>query len=559
MSQTPSYENLKKRVDELEKQNSQLQSNVKKYRTLLNFSSDDSEKIDWEHASKGLEERNQFIETILKNLPIGIAVNTIQDGQTTYVNKKFEGIYGWPKEDLYTVESFFNKVFPDPAYRKEIRTKVMDDIASGDSDRMIWNDLKITTKKGDHRIVLAINIPLFEQNIMISTVQDITENKKLQESLRQAQKMESIGNLAGGIAHDFNNILFPIIGLSELLMDDLPEGSPEYENVSEILNAGRRGSDLIKQILAFSRQYNQDFTPVYFHQIIDDVIKLCRAIIPADIDLHTDFQQDCGMVMSDPSQLHQVAMNLITNAYHAIEPNSGCIFVQLKEVVILEDELMNLSLAPARYARLTVSDTGTGIDPRIIDKIFDPYFTTKEQGKGTGLGLAVVHGIIRKHHGDIKVYSEPGKGSTFNVYIPVMEKALVDIPEKQSDHLPMGSEKILLVDDEVSILRLGKLMLERLGYQVTIFSSSTDALTAFQQTPGDFDLVISDMNMPDLTGDQLAKKLLSIRGDIPIIICTGFSERIDQNLAEKIGIRGFLMKPIIQRDMAGTIRSILDK
>jgi CheY-like chemotaxis protein len=265
------------------------------------------------------------------------------------------------------------------------------------------------------------------------------------------------------------------------------------------------------------------------------------------------------MVMADAAQIHQIAMNLITNAYHAVEPTSEKIFVQLRETALERDDVAHSLLQPGRYVMLSVSDTGCGIDPKIVNKIFDPYFTTKEQGKGTGLGLAVVYGIVKEHHGDIKVYSEVGKGTTFNVYLPLMEESSEPVSVEKTESLSAGNEHILLVDDEEPIMRLEKQILERLGYHVTSRISSVDALAAFKANPEAFDLVITDMAMPNMTGDQFARILLSMRTDLPIIICTGFSERITQEKAAAFGIKGLLKKPIVKSELARMIRKVLDE
>jgi len=263
--------------------------------------------------------------------------------------------------------------------------------------------------------------------------------------------------------------------------------------------------------------------------------------------------------MAESTQLHQIAMNLITNAYHAAENASGIISVQLKEISMNGGELENSPLKPGQHAMLSVSDNGVGIPRNVINNIFEPYFTTKEKGKGTGLGLAVVHGIVREHKGDIKVYSEEGKGTTFNVYIPLMKKFTETVVNNSVSVLPTGTENLLLVDDEESVARLEKQMLERLGYKVVAQSSSIDALELFKANPDDYDLVVTDMTMPNMTGDKLAKEILSIRSDIPVIICTGFSERINKEQAEAIGVNGFLMKPVVKSEMAQMVRKVLDK
>ncbi len=420
----------------------------------------------------------------------------------------------------------------------------------------------VDPKTGRSKWLSAQSSPLRSANEevigAIATVRDITERKRFESHLQRTQKMESIGNLAGGIAHDFNNILFPIIGLAELMLEDLPPESLERENAREILNAGLRGSDLVKQILAFSRQSEHKKTPVRVQQILREVLKLGRSTIPADIEIVSDIQKDCGLVMADPTQVHQIAMNLITNAYHAVEEAGGKIVVSLKETEAGGEDERRWPLRAGRYAVLSVSDTGPGIDPAVADKIFEPYFTTKAQGKGTGLGLAVVYGIVKNHRGEVRVQSKAGKGATFNVYLPLMEKSEPPATEKSTPVHPTGSERILLVDDEESIARLGQQMLERLGYRVTSCTSSEKALELFRAEPEAYDLVVTDMTMPRLTGDQLARKMLSIRPGTPIIICTGFSERISRDKAAAMGTRGLLMKPIVSSELASMVRKVID-
>ncbi|CAK8711623.1 histidine kinase [Candidatus Electrothrix aarhusensis] len=403
--------------------------------------------------------------------------------------------------------------------------------------------------------------PIFHTNGTISTLSlyhDITETKKLEARIQQAQKMESIGSLAGGIAHDFNNILCPIIGMSELLMLNAPHGSQVYEDAQMIFNAGKRGGDLVKQILSFSRQSKHTFIPVYIQQILKEVLKLSRSSIPTYIEIEQDIQTDCSSVLANPTQIHQVIMNIMTNAYHAVEASSGRIIVTLHETSPASDALQDIALSVDQYALLSITDSGHGIPADLMDKIFDPYFTTKEQGKGTGLGLAVAYGIIKEHKGEIQVCSEVGKGSTFNVYIPLMDKQVVTNTIGDSALSPTGKEHILLVDDEEPIALLEKKMLEQLGYQVTMHIHSPEALEAFRAEPDVFDLVISDMAMPSMTGDQLAMELLAIRHDIPIIISSGFSERLNNGRGAKIGIKDFLEKPFLQSKLAKTVRKVLD-
>ena len=395
---------------------------------------------------------------------------------------------------------------------------------------------------------------------------DVTSQRKFEEEkevmgqkMTQLQKVESIGNLAGGIAHDFNNILFPIIGMSEMLMEDLPESSEEYKSVQTILIAGQRASELVKQILSFSRQHEHKLIPTRIERILKEVIKLSRSTIPTDIKISENIQQGCGLVMADPTQMHQVAMNLITNAFHAVEGMNGKIDIALESIDSVKEELPDNLLQLGRYVKLSVSDNGIGMTQDTMKKVFEPYFTTKEKGKGTGLGLAVVYGIVKEHKGEIKVYSEVRKGTTFSIYLPLVNKTKKAVFAEQVSEIETGTERILLVDDEISVVELEGQMLSRLGYRVTEQTTSLDALKMFKANSEIFDLVITDMTMPDMTGDKLAKEILSIKPDIPIIICTGFSERINKEQAEAIGVNGFLMKPVLKSEMAQVVRKVLDE
>jgi PAS domain S-box-containing protein len=422
----------------------------------------------------------------------------------------------------------------------------------------LW--LKKQDKTIEHTVLISTSIVDSKTpKTVLVTIDDITERKQLEKRIQQVQKMEAIGNLAGGIAHDFNNILFPIIGYSEMMIDGLPPDSPEQQKAMGILTAGKRGSDLVKQILAFSRQSESKIIPIKIQSILKEVLKLCRSTIPSDIEISDDIQHDCGPVQADPTQIHQVAMNLITNAYHAVEPKSGNIFILLKEIILQSDDTISNFLKPGKYAELTVSDTGNGIDPSIINKIFEPYFTTKEKGKGTGLGLATVYGIVREHDGDIKVYSKLGKGAKFDVYLPIIEKGSNDQKAKMQEVDPTGTESILLVDDDELIAELEREMLKHLGYQVTAHINSFDALMDFKANPDVYDLVLTDMTMPKMTGVELAQKLMSIKPNIPVIICTGFSKRINKKKATEIGIKGFLMKPVRKLEMSQMVRKVLDE
>ena len=385
------------------------------------------------------------------------------------------------------------------------------------------------------------------------------EKEKLQAQLNQAQKMEVIGLLAGGIAHDLNNILFPILGFSDLLLIDFAPGTSTHGQLMQINQSAQRGRDLVKQILAFGRQSSPVKLPVRLQPVLKEVLHLIRATVPANIEITPHIDPDCGMISADATQIHQVMMNLLTNAWHAVEANSGSIQVALKEVNFEKNESPFL-LPPGRYSCITVTDTGAGMDPTLIDRIFTPYFTTKAQGKGTGLGLSVALGIVKAHGGDLRVYSEAGKGTVFHVYLPVLTDApdeTATAPAPAACHT--GSERILLVDDEVPIVLMEQEVLDQLGYRVTALTSSLDALEAFRADPSAFDLVISDRSMPGMTGEQFIREVMSIRPGIPVILCTGFCDDACRELAGSTGIREVLIKPVTARDLAAVIRKTLDE
>jgi signal transduction histidine kinase/ActR/RegA family two-component response regulator/HAMP domain-containing protein len=387
---------------------------------------------------------------------------------------------------------------------------------------------------------------------------DLTPGKRLEAQLRQAQKMESIGTLAGGIAHDFNNILFPIMGYAEMAREEIPGDSGPGAYIEEILRATGRARDLVNQILTFSRQTEQEIRPLQIQPILKEALHLLRASIPSSIEIRRHIDAHCGAVQGDPSQIHQIVMNLCTNAYHAMQPDGGRLGVGLEEVDIsAADAGKNLNLSPGRYVRLTVSDTGGGISPADRERIFEPYFTTKEQGKGTGLGLSVVHGIARRSGGTVTVYSEVGKGATFHVFLPRVATgaaafAGVDQP------LPTGDERILVVDDEAPITGMLEQMLTRLGYAVAVSADSQAALNLFRKQPERFDLVLTDMTMPGLNGVQLTRALLELRPDLPVILCTGFSESVSEEEARAAGVRAYLMKPVVRSQLARAIRRALE-
>ena len=381
-----------------------------------------------------------------------------------------------------------------------------------------------------------------------------------ERQLQQVLKIQAIGTLAGGIAHDFNNILFPIVGYTELTMDEVPEDSVAHKNLQEILKAANRAKDLVKQILTFSRQSDQERKPIKVQHIITEALRLLRASIPASIEIVHAIQDDCGPVMGDATQIHQVIMNLCTNAYQAMQDTGGKLELILTEIDIGYEEMIDkIGMQPGKHLRLLVKDEGCGMEASVLERIFEPYYTTKEQGKGTGLGLSVIHGIVKNHGGDISVKSTPGRGTIFQVYLPLIEDLELASELEPNNGAIRGEERILLVDDEEQIVAMEQQMLENLGYQVTARTDSQEALKVFSEHPQDFDLVITDMTMPYMTGDQLAQKMLDIEPNIPVILCTGFNEVITEEKALAMGIQKFVMKPVVKNDLATTIRSVLDQ
>jgi PAS domain S-box-containing protein len=397
-----------------------------------------------------------------------------------------------------------------------------------------------------------------DKTYLIGIFRDVSEKKDFEEKVRKTQRLEAIGTLAGGIAHDFNNILSAILGYTDLALTELPPDTALYQYLQEVLKAGNRAKDLIKQILTFSRKTATEFIPIQAQSIVKEALKLLRATIPTTIEIRESIDSACPPIMADPSQIHQVVMNICTNAYHALENTGGRLEVDLREIKVTEKSPPGKTLIwPGRYLRLNFHDNGPGMKKEIMDHIFEPYFTTKGKEKGTGLGLAVVHGIVIKHNGMITVESEPGRGTTFSLYFPIVENESAPQLTVQNA-IPTGKERILFIDDEQTLVLLARQMLESLGYKATCMTSSSEGFKTFQQDPQGYDLVITDQTMPILPGSELAQRILAIRPDMPIILCTGYSSMISEQKAKQLGIREFLLKPIERRKLAETIRRALD-
>ncbi len=517
-----------------------------------------SEITERQQAEKLLRESESHLRTLINTVS---ELVWLKDSQGIYLlcNARFERFIGAKEKDIIgkTDYDFVDKELAD-FFRQNDQAAMAAGQPSTNEEELVFAD------DGHKELLETIKTPMYGSDGKVIGVlgiaRDITERKhsgeekeKLERRLQQAQKMEAIGTLAGGIAHDFNNILAIIIGYAELAQEDALPGTPLKKDLEQILTAANRAKELVKQILTFSRQSLTEIIPLQIQPLIKEGLKMLRSSIPTTISITEEIEPIGGTILADPTQIYQILMNLCTNGYQAMEETGGTLSVILKTTFID----INAHVPPGEYLELTVSDTGRGIGPDIITKIFDPYFTTKDPGQGTGMGLAIIHGIIQAYGGAITVESHLGKGSAFHAYFPVVEKDAY--PQlKESETLPMGTERILFIDDEKLLAEMGKEMLERLGYHVTARHSSLEALTTFQNTPNEFDLIITDQTMPDMTGSDLARLMLQIRPDIPIILCTGYSNLIDEYSAKALGIKEFVLKPLTKETTAKVIRKALN-
>ena len=518
-----------------------------------------------ELVRKQLDERDKKLLLLAEN-----ALDCIwqMDGSLrfTFVNPAVETVFGYTPEEW--IGTHLQDHCPPGELPKITRMLNIDDRRDGPPMAILF-ETDLSHKDGRLIPVEILAKPLLDEQGrkvgLQGAARDISERKMAEKQkadfeaqIIRAQKLESVGTLAGGIAHDFNNILSAVLGYTELALDDVEQNSQLEENLREILKAGVRAKNLVRQILAFSRRSEQEIRAVQVSVIVKEALKMLRSTIPSTIQIARRIETE-SMVLGDPTQIHQVLMNLCTNAVHAMEEFGGVLTVELTDVHPSDAEVSNhTALGPWNYLKLTVADTGTGMRPEIMEHIFDPYFTTKKQGKGTGLGLSVAHGIVKSHHGEIMVDSAPGKGTIFAVYFPRLEQKEHTEGDQDEDAIT-GGERILLVDDEPALVDIGQRILERLGYRVTTSTESVGALELFRERPHDFDLVITDMTMPDMTGDRLASEMIKIRPDIPIILCTGYSDRISDETIAECGARTLAMKPFMRKDLAVTVRRVLDE
>jgi PAS domain S-box-containing protein len=476
-------------------------------------------------------------------------------GMISDVNTATELVTGYSRENLIGTD--FSNYFSDhqkarAGYKQVFKEGFVRDYA-----------LEIRHKDGQLTPVLY-NASVYKDEAekvigVFAAARDIAEKSKLERQLRHSQTMEVIGTLAGGISHDFNNIIAGIIGLGEMVIEDLPKGDPNHRKLELILKGAFRGRDVIKQILAFSRQGEQEKKPVSMSLILSEAMPFIRASLPSTIEIRQNNYTKSDLIPGDKTQIHQVILNLCTNAAHAMRDRGGVLEISLKDAHFeANDPDLSPELKPGPYLNLTVSDTGCGIEPEVIERIFDPFYTTKSTGEGTGLGLSVVHGIVKSHNGIIKVYSQPGQGSAFHIFIPKM----VSEPSEETEEIsvsPGGHEHILVVDDEEILVEMGTQRLERLGYRATGKLSSLEALEVFRNEPDKFNLVVTDYTMPNMTGLELAKEMLRIRPDLPIVMCSGLNEPVPMGKIKEIGVKEFYVKPIEKDHFATLIRRVLDQ
>ena len=506
-----------------------------------------------EEALRESEEKHRLLFEMESDVIILVRMD---DSQIVEVNNAGTKLYGYTRDELLKMKN--SDLFAKLDAIQRLSVEGIDHISLGyhrKKDGTVFpveiSENRLSRKGEDTRIITIRDIS--------ERIEAEQEKADLEAQLRQKHKMEAIGTLSGGIAHDFNNILGIIIGNAELALVDVPEWNPAHSNLEEIKKAGLRAKDVIRQLLSFSRKAEHERKPVKIAPLIKESIKLIKSSFPSSIEIRQKISAVTDVISGDPFQIHQVMINLCTNAAHAMEEVGGILQISLTNKHLDETEVKQYQgLKAGPHVILTVSDTGYGIEPAIIDRLFDPYFTTKDVDKGTGLGLAVVHGIVKTHEGDISIESVPGEGTVIHVLFPAVEVGKKIIGTRAPGALPGKNERILFVDDEPAIIKMGEQMFERLGYRCESETSPVEALERFQSDPDRFDMIVTDMTMPQVTGEKLAEKILKIRPEMPIILCTGYSDKINEKKSKELGIKAFVMKPIVFQEIAETIRQILD-
>ena len=514
-------------LKELSMERSQLRESERKYRLVV------------EHANE--------------------AIFIAQDGLIKFPNPSAPRITGYTYEQLGRTP-FIALIHPEDRsmvterHARRLRGEIVPDNYA----------FRVLSSSGDVRWVTinAVATTWEGKPATLNFIRDITDQKQLESQLLQARKMEAVGSLAGGIAHDFNNILAAMMGYAELAFQDVSPDSRARNGLTELLKAGERATSLVRQLLTFGRRTEYERKPIRIGELVQEALELVGALIPSTIRIKEELDLDAGIVEADPTQIHQVIVNLCTNAAHSMKEDGGILTVAVRNASGLRDKGAGpLAVQPGDYAEVMVEDTGKGMPPEVMERIFEPYYSTKSGGEGSGLGLAVVHGVVKSHGGGIEISSEVGKGTRVNVYFP-LSRQVEEVQTESNLELPPprgGAERVLYVDDEPAIADVGKQMLERLGYHVTAKTHSGDALRTFVSAPADFDLVITDITMPGLTGEKLAEEIMRVRPDIPVILCTGYSERVSEEFAERLGVRRLMMKPFTIKDLGLVIGEVLGK
>ncbi|MDY0038974.1 MAG: PAS domain S-box protein [Desulforhabdus sp.] len=513
---------------------------------------------------KALEELKRSEEMYRELFEKGSDLLCLHDleGNIIKTNLAFKNEYGWSEWELLQMNI---KDLIQERFRHEFSDYLSRIVENGRDEGV----LAMTTKDGRDLIVEYRNVLVYDSNQnpigVKGTAKDITEKirmnrerKQLREQIRRVQKMEAIGTLTGGIAHEFNNILAIILGSTELAIDETNPDSTTMANLNQVRAATLRAAHIVQQLLSFSRKSEKKRSPLKITPIVKEAALFIRNSVPASIQIHEEIDCDADMTMGDPSQIQQLSINLLTNAAEAMREKGGKLTLRLTNQILGEERESGFQqLKSGRYVRLDVSDTGQGIDPHLLEKIFDPYFTTKGLGLGRGMGLSVVHGIVRDHEGGIHIDTKQGEGTTFSVLFPtIMEPT--ELPADSPEIVRGGTETILMVDDEEQLVSLGKTILEGLGYKVETSTDPVKALELFGADPDQYDLVITDMTMPHMTGSHLASEILKIRPQIPIILCTGYHEQIDEEKAKAAGIRAYLEKPLDRKRLAANVRQAID-